>query len=81
MTINIFVLKEDLNGKIVVVRFFFLLGIHQFTVEFRFRNSLAQERFQSNLEFRYQIIVSSINFRKCFAKFMIPIAFFKKFLS
>ena len=27
MTINIFVLKGDLNGKIVVVRFFFLLGI------------------------------------------------------
>ena len=29
MTINIFVLKGDLNGKIVVVRFFFLLGIFQ----------------------------------------------------
>ena len=26
------------------------------------------------LEFRYQIIVSSIKFRKCFAKLMIPIA-------
>ena len=34
---------------------------------------------KSNLEFRYQIIVSSIKFRKCFAKFMIPIALFKKF--
>ena len=34
-----------------------------------------------NLEFRYQIIVSSIKFRKCFAKFMIPIALLKKFLS
>ena len=33
------------------------------------------------LEFRYQIIVSSIKFRKGFAKFMIPIALFKKFLS
>ena len=32
------------------------------------------------LEFRYQIKVSSIKFRKCFAKFMIPIALFKKFL-
>ena len=28
-----------------------------------------------------QIIVSSIKFRKGFAKFMIPIALFKKFLS
>ena len=33
------------------------------------------------LEFRNQIIVSSIKFRKGFAKFMIPIALFKKFLS
>ena len=31
----------------------------------------------SNLEFRYQIIVSSLKFRKGFAKFMIPIALFK----
>ena len=51
------------------------------TTEFRFRESLAQERFKSNLEFRYQIIVSSIKFRKGFAKFMIPIALFKNFLS
>ena len=42
---------------------------------------MAQERFKSNLEFRYQIIISSIKFRKGFAKFMIPIALFKKFLS
>ena len=26
MTINIFVIKGDLNGKIVVVRFFFFVG-------------------------------------------------------
>ena len=52
--------------------------IHQVTIELRFRKSLAQERFKSNLEFRYQ---SSVKFRKCFAKFMIPIALFKKFLS
>ena len=38
-------------------------------------------RFKSNFEFKYQILVSSIKFRKCFAKFMIPIALFKKFLS
>ena len=43
--------------------------------------SLAQERFKSNLEFRYQIIVSSIKLRNGFAKFMIPIALLKKFLS
>ena len=40
-----------------------------------------QERFKSNLEIRYQIIVSSIKFRKDLAKFMIPIALFNKFLS
>ena len=38
--------------------------IHQVTIEFRYRKSLAQERFKSNLEFRYQVIVSSIKFRK-----------------
>ena len=51
------------------------------TIEIRFQKSLAQERFKSNLEFRNQIIVSSIKFWKSFAKFMIPIALFKKFLS
>ena len=55
--------------------------IHQVTIEIRFRKFLAQERFKSNLEFRYQIIVSPIKFRKGFAKFNIPIALFKKFLS
>ena len=55
--------------------------IHQVTIEFGFRKSLAHENFKSNLEFRYQIIVWSIEFRKGFAKFMILIAMFKKFLS
>ena len=55
--------------------------IHQVTIEFRFRKSLGQDRFKSNLEFRYQIIVLSLQFRKGFAKLMIPIALFKKFLS
>ena len=55
--------------------------IHQVIIEFRFPKSLAQERFKSNLEFRYQIIVSSIKFRKGFAKLMIPITLFKKFLG
>ena len=49
--------------------------------ETRVRKSLAQEIFKSNLKFRNQIIVSLIKFRKGFAKFMIPIALFKKFLS
>ena len=55
--------------------------IHQVTIEFRFPKSVAKQRFKSNLEFRYQIIVSSIKFRKGFTKFMIPIALFKKFLE
>ena len=55
--------------------------IHQITIEIRFQKSLAQERLKSNLEFRNQIIVSSIKIWKSFAKFMIPIALFKKFLS
>ena len=54
---------------------------YQVTIEFRFRKSSTQERFKSNLEFRNQIIVSSIKIRKGFAKLMIPIALFKKFLS
>ena len=37
---------------------------NQVTIEIRFRKSLAQERFESNLEFRNQIIVSSIKFEK-----------------
>ena len=59
----------------------FFKFIHQVTIEFRFQKSLAQERFKSNLEFRFQIIVSSLKFRKGFAKFMVHIALFKKFLS
>ena len=55
--------------------------IHQFTIELKFPMSLAQERLKSNVEFRFQIIVSLIKFRKGFAKFMILIALFKKFLS
>ena len=53
---------------------------NQVTIEIRFRKSLAQERFKSNLELRNQIIVSSIKFRKGFAMFMIPIALFRSFL-
>ena len=54
--------------------------IHQVTIEFRFWKFLAQEISKSNMEFRYQIIVLSIKFRKGFSKFMIPITLFKKFL-
>ena len=42
---------------------------------------MAQEKFKSNLEFIYQIIVLSIKFRKGFSEFMKSIALFKKFLS
>ena len=59
----------------------FLQFIHKVTIELSFRKSKAQERFKSNLQFRYQIIVSSIKLRKGFEKFMIAIALFKKFLS
>ena len=55
--------------------------IHQVIIEFRFRKSLAQERFKSNLELRYQIIVSSIKFRKGFAKFMIYLHLSCKYLQ
>ena len=54
--------------------------IHQVTIEFRFRKTLALDRFKSSWEFRDQIIVSSIKFRKGFAKLTIPIALFKKYL-
>ena len=50
-------------------------------IEFRFWKSLKQERFKSNLEFRYHSIILSIKFRKGFAKFMKLLALFKKFLS
>ena len=71
---------NELRWKIIGANNF-LQFIHQVTIEIRFRKSLAQERFKSNLEFRNQIIVSSIKLRKGFAKFMIPIALLKKFLS
>ena len=80
---NLFIMRKyfnELRWKIIRANNLLQL-IHQVTIEIRFRKSLAQERFKSNLEFRNQIIVSSIKFWKCFAKFMIPIALFKKFLS
>ena len=40
-----------------------------------------QERLKSSLEFRYQIIESSIKFRNGFEKFVIRIFLFKKILS
>ena len=61
--------------------FFNLFTKSPYNSEFRFPKPLAQERFKSSLEFRYQIIVSSIKIGKGFAKSMIPIALFKKFLS
>ena len=70
---------NELRWKIIIANN--LQFIHKVTIEFRFRKSFAQERFKSNLGFRYQIIVLSMKFRNGFAKFMIPIALFKKFLS
>ena len=71
---------HELRRKIITANNL-LQFIHQVTIEIRFRKSLAQERFKSNLEFRNQVLVSSIKFRKGFVEFMIPIALFKKFLS
>ena len=50
-------------------------------LKFRFQKTLVQETFKSNLEFRYQIIVLSLKYRKGFAKFMILIDLFEKVLS
>ena len=63
------------------LRAYLLQFIQQVTIEFRFQKPMAEERFKSYFEFRYQIIVLSIKFSKKDAKFMIPIAVFKKFLS
>ena len=66
--------------KIVEPTIFFNFT-HQVTIEFRLGKSLAQERFKSNFELRYQIIVSSIKLIKGFAKIMILKSLLKKFLS
>ena len=42
--------------------------IHQVIIEIRSRKTLAQKRFKSNLEFRNQIIVSSIKKLKTFCE-------------
>ena len=68
---NLFIMGNYFNElRCKIIRASNLLQfIHQVAIEFRFRKSLAQERFKANLEFRYQIIVSSIKFRKGFVKF------------
>ena len=53
--------------------------IHQATIELGFQKHLVQDNFKSKSEFRYQIIVLSIKFRKGFVKFMVPIPLFKIF--
>ena len=80
---NLFIMGNyfnELHWKIIRANNL-LQFIYQVTIDLRFWKSLAQERFKSNLEFRNLIIVSSIKFRKGFAKFMIQIPLFKKFLS
>ena len=42
--------------------------IHQVTIELGFRKFLTQEKFKSKLEYRCQIIVSSIKLRKKFCE-------------
>ena len=67
---NLFIMGNDFNKlrwKIIRVNNI-LQFIHQVTIEFRFRKSLVQERFKSSLEFRYEIILLLIKFRKAFAK-------------
>ena len=80
---NLFIIGNYINElRWKIIRANNLLQfIHQVTIEFKFRKSLAQEKFKSNLEFRYQIKVLSIKFRKCFVKFMLLKALLKKFLS
>ena len=43
--------------------------------------TLTQERFKSDIEFRYQVKVLETQLKKTFAKFMIQKGLFKKFLS
>ena len=54
--------------------------IHQVTIKFRFLKTPWRKRDLSPTWNLDTIIVSSVKFRKGFAKFMIPIALFKKFL-
>ena len=57
--------------------------IHQFTIHHRIQvpKVLVAREISVQFGIKYQIMVSSIKFRTCFAKFMILIALFKKFLS
>ena len=78
---NLFLMGNYFNElRVKIIRASTLLQlIHQVTIIFRFWNCLVQERFKSNLEFRYQIRVSSMKSRTDFAKFMILITLFKMF--
>ena len=70
---NILVMRNYFNKlrwKIIRVNNLLQL-IHLVTIELRLRKSLLLERFMSNMEFRYQIIVLVIKVRKGFTKFMI----------
>ena len=72
---------EKLLEPTIFFNLYIYIHTYQVTIEFRFRESLAQERFKSILEFKYLIIVSSIKFRKGSLKFIILKALLKKFLS
>ena len=55
----------------------FLKFIYQFSIEFWITNTLLHNFFQTDMIFFDQFQVPTIKFGKCFAEFMIPIAFLR----
>ena len=55
----------------------FLKSIYQVSIEFWIRNTLLQKLLQIDMIFFDQFKVPTIEFEKCFAEFMIPIALLK----
>ena len=73
MTINIFVLKGDLNGEIVVVRFFFyrvydLISKFQVGLKSLLCQGLSESEFYGDLVYRLKKIVGTNNFSAQFIK-------------
>ena len=62
---NLFIMRNyfiNCAERVLVPTIFFNLCTYV-AIKLWFRKSLAQERFKSDMEFRYQIIVSAIQFR------------------
>ena len=59
----------------------FLKYIYQISIKFWITNTLLHKLFQTDMIFFNQLKVPTIEFGKCFAEFMIPIALLKKFGS